>query len=140
MEPSAYQAFLGSYKKCIVHIIEEGYATNFEKGQYEGEMVSLWNEIYSICLKILSTSINLIYSDTKEILMNLSTSLESIKNDKQAQNCSISLSFLSLNENAKQLIANTTSFEELKKVLTLCCQLKTTDVLECLKTNSLGAV
>ena len=59
------------YKKCIVNVIEEGYNAEFEKGDHEKEMTNLWSEIYQICLKILSTSINLIYSNTTQIVINL---------------------------------------------------------------------
>lgn len=71
MDEDAYQRFLTSYKQCIVKIIESGYAQDFEEGPLEAEMKSLWHEIYQLCLNILSTSINLIYSDNKQIIQNL---------------------------------------------------------------------
>jgi len=43
-------------------------------------MKSLWNEIYQLCLNILSTSINLIYSDNKQIIVNLLSSLQDVSN------------------------------------------------------------
>jgi hypothetical protein len=82
MEEAAYQKFLASYKSCIVRIIENGYAQEFEDGEYQEEMKSLWQEIYQNCLNILSTSINLIYADTKEIIKNLEVSLADIQNEK----------------------------------------------------------
>ncbi len=46
MDEEAYQHFLSSYKECIVKIIEEGYAQDFEDGPVANEMKSLWQEIY----------------------------------------------------------------------------------------------
>ena len=71
MDEEAYHQFLGSYKTVIVKIIEEGYTQDFEEGEHESEMKSLWSEIYQMCLNILSSSINLIYSGNKEIISNL---------------------------------------------------------------------
>lgn len=68
MDEEAYQKFLASYKNCIVKIIETGYTADFEDGSHKDEMTALWQEIYQICLNILSSSINLIYSDNKEII------------------------------------------------------------------------
>lgn len=68
------------------------------------EIKCLWVEIYQMCLSILSTSINLIYSNTKDILVNLETNLSSVINEKQAENSSISLNYLTAPENAKQLL------------------------------------
>jgi hypothetical protein len=68
MDEEAYQLFLRSYKDCIVKIIEEGYTPDFEDGPVKGELESLWQEIYQLCLNILSTSINLIYADNKQII------------------------------------------------------------------------
>jgi hypothetical protein len=68
MDEEAYQEFLASYKDCIVRIIEDGYSQDFEEGSLENEMKSLWQEIYQLCLNILSTSINLIYADNKQII------------------------------------------------------------------------
>jgi hypothetical protein len=68
MDETSYQQFLHSYKSVIVHVIEHGYSQDFEEGEYHEEIKSLWQEIYQICLNILSSSINLIYADTKEII------------------------------------------------------------------------
>ena len=46
MDEEAYHQFLGSYKTVIVKIIEEGYTQDFEEGEHESEMKSLWSEIY----------------------------------------------------------------------------------------------
>jgi hypothetical protein len=85
-------------------------------------MKMLWQEIYQMCLNILSTSINLIYADTKEIITNLSHQLKEIQNEKQAENCSISLNYLSMPENSKKLL--NTGTEELNlitEVFKQCC-------------------
>jgi hypothetical protein len=82
MDEDAYHQFLATYKSCIVKIIEEGYTADFEEGPLEAEMKGLWQEIYKMCLNILSTSINLIYSDNKEIIANLEQSLKNDQNEK----------------------------------------------------------
>ena len=58
--------------------------------------------MYQLCLNILSTSINLIYADNKEIIQNILSLDWERSNEKQAENTSISLNFLS--ENAKKLL------------------------------------
>ena len=58
-----------------------------------------------MCLKILSTSINLIYANNKDILANLEGSLKNIENEKHAENSSISLNYLSAPENSKNLLS-----------------------------------
>jgi len=55
----------------------------------------LWGEISQICLDILSSSINLIYSDTRNVVVNLESNLKSMKDEKQAENSTISLNYLS---------------------------------------------
>jgi hypothetical protein len=65
MEEEAYENFLNTYKKTIVRLIENGYTHDFAEDEATEEMKSLWQEIYKLCLNILSTSINLIYSDNK---------------------------------------------------------------------------
>lgn len=67
-------------------------------------MRQLWQEIYKICLNILSSSINLIYANTKDIIKNLESTLKNIQNEKQAENSSISLNYLSTPENCKKLL------------------------------------
>jgi hypothetical protein len=60
-----------------------------------------------MCFDILSSSINLIYSDIKDIIINLEESLrdsDKMKNAKQAQSSSISLNYLAQPENAKKLL------------------------------------
>ena len=51
---------------------------DFEEGPVKSELESLWQEIYQLCLNILSTSINLIYADNKQIIQNLSSNLKEI--------------------------------------------------------------
>jgi len=67
-------------------------------------MRSLWQEIYQICLNILSTSINLIYADNKQIIQSLQSNMQDVSDQKQAVNSSISLNFLSVQENAKKIL------------------------------------
>ena len=82
MDDQTYQKFLHSYKSCIVRVIENGYTQDFEEGENQEEMKTIWSEMYQICLSILSTSINLIYSDNKEIIKNLDSSLREVQNEK----------------------------------------------------------
>lgn len=83
MDEATFQRFLAAYKKCIVCIIEGGIAQDFEDGETEPEMRALWAEIYQMCLSILSTSINLIYSNTGEIVQSIIASLSELGNQKQ---------------------------------------------------------
>jgi hypothetical protein len=68
------------------------------------ELKQLWREIYQMCLDILSSSINLIYSDIKDVVLSLDENLKNIKDEKQAENSSISLNYLALPENTKVLL------------------------------------
>lgn len=68
-------------------------------------MKALWVEIYHMCLKILSNSMSLIYSDNKEIITNLEQSLsEATTDSKQAENSVILLNYLSTPTNFKKLL------------------------------------
>lgn len=68
-------------------------------------MKALWVEIYQMCLKILSNSMSLIYSDNKEIITNLEQSLsEATSDSKQAENSVILLNYLSTPTNFKKLL------------------------------------
>lgn len=103
-------------------------------------MKSLWQEIYQMCLSILSTSINLIYADSKDIITNLVAQLKDIQNEKQAENCSISLNYLSMPENSKKLLHSPDS-EELKlitQVFEQCCQIKSKDLTKTIQSFSLA--
>jgi len=60
-----------AYKECIVKIIESGYSHEFEDGEHKDEIVKLWEEINQMCLNILSSSINLIYSNNSDIAKSL---------------------------------------------------------------------
>ena len=53
----------------------------------------------------MQTSINLLYSDHKDIIKNLINSMKDSDNEKQNQISSISLNFLSLPENLKKLFS-----------------------------------
>ncbi len=114
MDEATYQNFLSAYRQCIVKIIEQGYVHDFEEGEHNDEFKKLWIEISSMCLDILSSSINLIYSDIKDVLVNLEENLKNMKDEKQAENSSISLSYLAQSENAKKLLQG--SAEDLKLV------------------------
>jgi hypothetical protein len=92
-------------------------------------------------LNILSSSINLIYSDTKEIIINLEQSLKEVKNEKQAENCSISLNFLSIPENSKKLLqADSEELEIIIRVYEQCCRIKSEDTVERINENQIGTV
>ena len=90
MDEQTFQKFLAAYKHLIVRVIEGGITQDFE----DEEIRSLWSEIYQMCLNILSTSINLIYSNTSEIVASLNEGLADISNEKQAANSSISINYL----------------------------------------------
>ena len=80
MDEETFKKFLQAYRACIVRIIESGYTQDFEGGDNQEEFRQLWNEIYQMCLNILSSSINLIYSNITDIVKNLERSLSHTEN------------------------------------------------------------
>jgi hypothetical protein len=92
MDDETYQSFLKAYRECIVKIIENGYSQDFEEGESKDEIQKLWQEIYQMCLNILSSSINLIYANIPDVARSLN--FNDITNEKQAENISISLNYL----------------------------------------------
>jgi hypothetical protein len=92
MDEETYQDFLRAYRDCIVKIIENGYSQDFEEGDDKQEIEKLWKEIYQMCLNILSSSINLIYSNITDVAKSLK--FEVLADEKQAENSSISLNYL----------------------------------------------
>ncbi|CDW73494.1 UNKNOWN [Stylonychia lemnae] len=140
MDEETYQLFLSSYKSSIVRIIEDGYSQDFEEGENFNEMKSLWQEIYQLCLNILSTSINLIYADNKQIIQTLLQSQKDISNQKQAENSSISLNYLSVPENSKKiLMGDSEELQLVSQVFDLCSNIKSQDMVEVIKTLKLSA-
>ena len=140
MDEATYQSFLKAYRQCIVKIIEQGYTHDFEEGDQSEEIKKLWGQIYHLCLEILSSSINLIYSDSKDILIALEDSLHNIKDEKQAENSSISLNYLAQAENAKKLLQG--SSDDLKlisRVFDQCSKLKSQSLIQCIKESPLGS-
>jgi hypothetical protein len=85
MDEPTYQKFLAAYRQCIVKIIEQGYAYDFEEGENTDECKNLWVQISSICLDIMSSSINLIYSDIRDVIINLEESLRDSNKMKNAK-------------------------------------------------------
>jgi len=79
-------------------------------------MLSLWEEIYGMCLNIMQSSMDLIYKDTNEIMNSLSSDLKDANKDsKKADSSSLSLSYLSTPENYRKFIA--TSLKDRKSIL-----------------------
>jgi hypothetical protein len=139
MDSETYQKFLAAYRHCIVRIIESGYTQDFEEGELNGEIKALWGEIYQMSLSILSTSINLIYSNIGDIVTSLESNLGDIENEKQAENSSISLNYLSTSENAKKLLMG--EKDDLKlvtRVFQQCCAIKSQDLSKTIKAHPLG--
>jgi hypothetical protein len=97
-----------------------------------------------MCLDILSSSINLIYSDIKDVLVNLEESLRDsnkMKNAKQAENSSISLNYLAQPENAKKLLQGSTEdFKLINKVFEQCSVIRSFNVIQSIKNCPLGTV
>lgn len=94
-----------------------------------------------MCLDILSSSINLIYSDIKDVVVNLEENLKNMKDEKQAENSSISLSYLAQPENSKKLLQG--SAEDLKlvtRVFEQCSVIKSQNIIQSIKNGALGAV
>ncbi len=144
MDEVTYQKFLAAYRQCIVKIIEQGYVSDFEEGENTDECKNLWVEISSMCLDILSSSINLIYSDIKDVLVNLEESLRDsnkMKNAKEAENSSISLNYLAQPENAKKLLQGSTEdFKLINKVFEQCSVIRSFNVIQSIKNCPLGTV
>jgi hypothetical protein len=68
LEEFSYKSFVLAYQNSIIFIIENGY-------NKEGDMDScgaLWEELYASCQDIMTFSIELLYSDTKSVVENLS--------------------------------------------------------------------
>ena len=104
-------------------------------------MKFLWQEIYKLCLSILSTSINLIYSDNKEIIKNLSHLLKDISNEKEEENCGISLNYLSIPDTCKKLLkANQEELELLTQVYSQCCQIRSSDIIKVIDCTSFEVI
>jgi hypothetical protein len=59
-----------AYQGTIKSLIEKGYSADFlaESPEDQEEMRVLWKKIYALCLSILSSSMNLIYSGNQEIM------------------------------------------------------------------------
>ena len=105
LDKAGYQNFLDVYNNCIKSVIEEGYTKDFEKGSSEGELINIWLGIYGACQDIVTNSMDLIYSDTSEILLMLSDTLKKKMTPKEEENCSFSLRFLSKEQNLTKLLA-----------------------------------
>ncbi len=78
-------------------LIEEGYSQEFEGEEEEiEEMKQLWDQIYKLCLKILQSSLKLIYSSNQDILEYLDHSLDSaLTNFKKAESSILLLTYFS---------------------------------------------
>lgn len=135
MDEETYQKFLKAYRHCIVKIIEDGYSQDFEEGESQAEIKALWAEIYQMSLSILSTSINLIYSDITDVARNLEETLAKLENEKQAENSSISLNYLTQSENMKKLIQGS-DLKIVTSVFEQCCAIKSSDLLKSIKSLS----
>jgi hypothetical protein len=82
-------------------------------------------------LNILSSSINLIYSNINDIVASLESGLGAIQNEKQAENSSISINYLATSENTKRLLQGTP--EELKVLVSVfeqCSKIKSRDLVK----------
>lgn len=105
LDKEGYQHFLDVYNNCIASMIEKGYTKDFETGNAEGELISIWQGIYKSCQDILADSMDLIYADTSEILLMLSKTLKKEMTAKEEENCSFSLRFLSKEQNLIKLLS-----------------------------------
>lgn len=97
---------MNAYQKTIVSLIEEGYNQEFEGEQGDVEEIKdLWDNIYKLCLKILQSSLNLIYSSNQEILSYLGQTLtQSLSNLKKAEESTLLLTYLSQFDNLKKIL------------------------------------
>jgi hypothetical protein len=94
-------------------------------------MKNLWVDIYQLSLRIISNSLNLIYSDNAEILKNLVVILNKAATEsKQAENSAVLLTYLSDIENAKKLVGtDAEQFNLTQSVVQSCCQIAGDDLL-----------
>lgn len=75
-QKDAYTDFLDAYRSSVVRIIEKGFTAEYEGDEATvEEMKKLWQQVYQLCLDILASSINMTYTDTKDILVNLKKNL-----------------------------------------------------------------
>jgi len=129
MEEAEYKQFLNVYQSSIVKMIEDGYSKDFEEGaERVGEIKSLWAEIYTSCQDILANSMDLIYSETKEIVSTLDETLHNLTNEKQEENASFGLRYLSKPHNTAKLFATTEqkNLDQFVHLFTRCSQLLST--------------
>ena len=67
--------------------------------------------------------------------------MKNIENEKQAENCSISLNFLSMPENSKKILqAESDELQLIKKVFEQCCAIKRKDLVTIIEGNTIGNV
>ena len=101
----AYDSFLATYKECVVKVVETGYAETFEGSEaLTSEMRALWTNIKQQCVNIMVISINLLYSNSDQIVQTLYTQMVKVSNPNAGENCSIYLNYLSVAENSKKLL------------------------------------
>ena len=114
LEDSSYKSFVQAYQDSIIFIIEHGYGR-------EGDMDTcgaLWEELYVSCQDIMTVSIELLYSDTKSVVENLSLQLaDENMSAKKAENCSFSLKFLSTQSNIAKLLQTKEDILSLKTIV-----------------------
>jgi hypothetical protein len=87
-------------------------------------MKQLWKEIYDLCFKILSDSMNLIYSGNSEIMENLEASLSKSEQDKKhADNSTLLLTFLCQQENMRLILESEESSKKAMSILEKCSKI-----------------
>lgn len=102
-----YQAFMASYKAAVIAIADNGYSKEFEEGSAKGDLQTLWDEIYQLSLKIKGASMNIMYSDIKQVLADLENSLSKAITEEKQENISIVLlEYLSSEEHIKKVLTS----------------------------------
>jgi (p)ppGpp synthase/HD superfamily hydrolase len=95
-------------------------------------MITCWKDIYAQCQTIMSNSLDLIYSDTSEIITSLNEKLGNLQNEKEEEIASFSLKYISLPQNTKKLLE--TQDEEklslLSEVLSKCALIRRNSVIK----------
>jgi len=87
--------------------LEKGYSKDFEEGSIKDEMISLWEQIHNTLLKILTSSINFIYSKDMDVVASLHKQLQT-SSSQALDNSSVELEYLSSPQVSRQLL----SFED----------------------------
>ena len=79
------------------------YNSVLRKKVYEKADTLIEQEIQSVCIEIMASSINILYKDNQDIATNF---LNELKDNSQGINCGIFFDFFSKPENCEKLLSS----------------------------------